>query len=266
VSVTVVILALDEAARISPTLAAIRACGAMALVVDGGSRDGTQDLVRAAGHQVVERTFDSFASQRNAAMALVQTPFVLFVDADEILTTHLWKEVAEAIEAGCDAAWVPTMDYFAGRWMLHGGWYPQPHLRLLRVGCSTYEGAVHEAVRFLSDAPTVVTLVHPLFHLSHLTLSHYLRKLDRYTEIEAASRSGPPWLMLGRGCLEAAAVIVQRLILRRGWKDGPQGVVGAVSYAFYRFTIWGKAATASTAQEPDVEEAERLWGRLHRRP
>lgn len=256
-----VILALNEVERISSTLAAVSELGVTALVMDGGSTDGTQDLVRSAGHQVVERTFDGFAAQRNAAMKEVRTRFVLFVDADEILTADLWAEVAVVVDKGCDAAWVPTLDYFAGRWMLHGGWYPQAHLRLLRIGCATYEGVVHEEVRFIAAAPRVTTLVHPLIHVSHLTLSHYLRKLDRYTEIESTARHGSPWLMLGRGVLEAAAVIIQRLLLRRGWRDGPQGVVGAVSYAFYRFTIWAKAATASTAGDPDVQEAQRAWAR-----
>ncbi len=258
-SVGVVILALNEAARLPATLAAVGACGVTALVVDGGSTDGTQELVRKAGHQVVERPFDGFASQRNAALKLAGTPYVLFVDADEILTSGLWADVQAAVAGGCDAAWIPTLDHFAGRWMLHGGWYPQPHLRLLRTSRTTYEGAVHERVRFLVDDPQVVRLTHPLIHLSHLTVSHYLQKLDRYTEIEAAGRPGSPWLLVGRGCAEAIAVIVQRLVLRRAWRDGPQGVVGAVSYAFYRFTVWGKAASSSAASPPDVHEAERLW-------
>lgn len=259
--VAVVVLALDEAERILPTLTALTAVGVEALVVDGGSTDGTPEVVRSAGHECVTRTFDGFSAQRNWAMVRSTKEYVLFVDADEVVTPELWRDVLAAVEMDCDAGWIPTLDYFAGRWMLHGGWYPQPHLRLLKRTSVRFEGDVHEEARFLVEDPRIATLDHPLVHRSHITLSHYLRKLDRYTEIEAGSRTGSPWLLVGRGCTEGIAVLVHRLVVRQGWRDGPQGVVGAVSYAFYRFTIWAKAATATSVMDDTTAEAQRVWRR-----
>lgn len=253
-AVTVVVLALNEEARIEPALRAARGVGYAVLVVDGGSSDRTIEVARSAGCEVQERPFDTFSRQRNWAMDQVRTSYVLFVDADELVHPALAHEIARAVEDEVDAAWVPTFDYFAGRWMLHGGWYPQPHLRLLRRRVARFEGAVHERVRFVTPRPEVVRLTQPLLHRSHLTVSHYLQKLDRYTEIEAREVRGRPGVLVLRGLAEAAAVLVRRLLVESGWRDGAHGVVGAGLYATYRFSIYAKAAT-STPVEPDTTDA-----------
>ncbi|HUP85612.1 MAG TPA: glycosyltransferase [Acidimicrobiales bacterium] len=261
VDVTVVVLALDEESAIAPTLAAARTAGFDVLVVDGGSTDGTVPLAERHGCQVVVRPFTTFSEQRNWALAQVSTAYVLFVDADELLHPALAGAVRGAVDDAVDGAWVPTLDYFAGRWMTHGGWYPQPHLRLLRREVAQFEGEVHERVRFLIRRPKVVRLDEPLLHRSHLSVGHYLRKLDRYTSIEADRLRGTGNRLVARGSAEAAAVLVRRLLLQRGWRDGFHGVVGAGLYAAYRFTMYAKAAT----REPlDLETPEAALDRLRR--
>jgi glycosyltransferase involved in cell wall biosynthesis len=261
--VTICIIALDEESRIASTLEAARATGAPVLVVDGGSTDRTVAVAEEAGCRVVRHLFAGFAEQRNWAMGQVETEYVLFVDADEVVTAELMDDVGEAIEQTVDAAWVPTLDYFAGRWMLNGGWYPQPHLRLLKVGSGHFGGSVHEAVSFDVPDPVVVTLVHPLLHRSHMTLTDYLGKLDRYTEIEAAEVTGSPWLLMARGIGEALAVLVRRMLWQRGWRDGYRGLIGAVFYAFYRFTIYAKAAASQATEAPTGETGMSRWRTEH---
>jgi glycosyltransferase involved in cell wall biosynthesis len=255
----VVVLARDEAERIGPTLHAARDAGFPVTVVDGGSTDGTVAAAHAAGCVVHSRAFDDFASQRNWALDVVEEDYVLFVDADEIIVPELADDVRAAVGAGVDAAWIPTLDYFAGRWMLHGGWYPQPHLRLVRRGTARFVGAVHEELRFTGATPHVTALVHPLLHRSHLSLGHYLRKLDRYTEVEATTRRGRPSVLLARGIGEGVAVLGDRLVRRSAWRDGVPGVIGALAYAFYRFAIHAKAATAGAREPDDPQTAMRRW-------
>ncbi|MEA3075338.1 MAG: N-acetylglucosaminyl-diphospho-decaprenol L-rhamnosyltransferase [Actinomycetota bacterium] len=259
--VTVVVLALDEEARIEPTLRAALDAGFAVLVVDGGSTDATVAMAERSGATVTSRPFDGFAEQRNWALDQVTTPYALFVDADELLHPELVTEIAAAVGDGVDGAWIPTLDYFAGRWMTHGGWYPQPHVRLLRRGAARFEGSVHEAVRFAGSA-NVVRLEQPLLHRSHLTVGDYLRKLDRYTTIEAREKHGRPSRLLARGVAEAVAVLARRLVVQSGWRDGLHGIVGAVLYATYRFTIYAKAATATPVDEDTPEAA---LARLRRR-
>lgn len=264
--VTVVVLAMDEEQRITPTLNSARECGLGVLIVDGGSMDATVAIAEEAGCAVVTHPFNSFAEQRNWALDHCPTPYALFVDADELLHPALAAEVRLAARTGVDGAWVPTLDYFAGRWMMHGAWYPQPHLRLVRSGAARFDGAVHERVVFTIPHPRVERLDQPLLHRSHLSVSHYLRKLDRYTEIEATAVEGRPWRLIIRGFSEAGSVILHRIVFRAGWRDGVHGLVGAVLYATYRFTIYAKAATRVPVDgdQPDVA-LERLARQRRRR-
>lgn len=263
-AVTVVVLALDEESRIEPTLRAARSAGYQVLVVDGGSADQTVELAERAGCAVRVRPFDGFAEQRNWALGVVQTPYVLFIDADELLHPALAREVNAAVAQGVDGGWIPTLDYFAGRWLLHGGWYPQPHLRLLRRSVASFERSVHERVRFNASNPKVLRLHEPLLHRSHLTVSDYLRKLDRYTTIEAQAVTGRPSHLLLRGSLEAGLVLVRRLLVQAGWRDGVHGFVGAALYSMYRFSIYAKAATATPIEADTCQVAlARLRERRH---
>jgi glycosyltransferase involved in cell wall biosynthesis len=255
---TAVVIATDEAARIGPTLAALREVELPIVMVDGGSKDDTVAMAEAAGATVMTRPFDNFAAQRNWALDHVTSAYVLFVDADEIVTPELADEVRIAVNAGADAASVPTLDYFAGRWMVHGAWFPQRHIRLIRVGKARFAQDVHEALQ-LPPTASVAELNAPLLHVSHVRLSDYLQKLDRYTEIEARALHGRPTVLLLRGTAQFVMVLGHRLVLRGGWRDGVHGWVGAMNYAFYRFTIFAKAATAIPRDDVSVDAARLRW-------
>lgn len=257
---TVVILTRNEEARIGAAIAAATDGGFPVLVVDSGSADGTKDAVAATAAAWAEHDFDDFAGQRNWALDQVATDYVLFVDADELLPEELSAEVAEAVDAGVDGATVPTLDYFAGRWLLHGGAFPQRHVRLVRRGAGRFTREVHERVAFDDPSADVRDLETPLLHLSHIRLTNYIQKLDRYTEADADLQPRrSPARAVAQGVAEAAAVLGDRIVRKAAWRDGPHGVVAAVSYAFYRFTIHAKAATHAALDEPTVEAGMARW-------
>ena len=82
-----VIPALDEAAGIGATLAALqaaRAAGAEVIVVDGGSRDGTAAVAAPLGDRVMEAPRGR-ASQMNAGATAARGELLVFLHADTIL-------------------------------------------------------------------------------------------------------------------------------------------------------------------------------------
>jgi glycosyltransferase involved in cell wall biosynthesis len=256
-----VVLAKDAADRLAATLSSLTAAGLPVVVIDSGSVDDTVAVAEKGGARVLHRALDNFSAQRNWAMDQVDAPYVLFVDSDELVTSELAAEVRAAVRANVDGAWIPTLDYFAGRWLLHGIAYPQPHLRLLKRSSSRFRGAVHETVTFSVDRPEIARLRHPLLHVSHTTISRYLAKMDRYTDIEAGEREGRPWRLIGRGAGEAVAVFA-RGMSRGAWRDGVQGVAHTALYSFYRFTIGAKAAVAAShADQPTASDAMGRWRR-----
>src|SRR5262249_1650240 len=119
------VIAQDEAHRIERCLHSLAFADEI-VVVDGGSTDGTAELARAAGARVVHHPFTDFRSQHKFATEAAGGPWVFSVDADEVVSAELAAEVRAAADAGdCAAYRVPHLDYMFGRWVRHGGWYPQ---------------------------------------------------------------------------------------------------------------------------------------------
>jgi glycosyltransferase involved in cell wall biosynthesis len=137
--ISVVILTLNEADSLQRSLDSV-AFSDDILVVDSGSTDGTADIARAAGARVVTRAFDSFAGQRNFAMdtGAFRNPWVLHLDADEVVTPELRDELQALARAGAAAAFpvyrIPSRLIFMGRWLRHAGMYPAYQVRFGRAG------------------------------------------------------------------------------------------------------------------------------------
>ncbi len=158
------------------------------LVFDAYSTDRTVEIAQKHGARVVQRAFDNFAAQRNAALQAVDAEWVLFVDADERVTPALAHEVRQAIagngEGGQAGWWVPRHNYMIGHRMRGGGWSPDYQLRLLRRGRARYDPArpVHETVLLDGEAGY---LENALIHYNYDSVAQFLSKMMRYTELEA---------------------------------------------------------------------------------
>jgi glycosyltransferase involved in cell wall biosynthesis len=185
VPVSVVILASNEEANITPCLESVQWAGEV-FVVDSWSTDKTVEIARALGAKVCAHTFASFASQRNWALDNLPFSFewVLMLDADEVIppetATALAKVVTEPNNP-YQGFYLNRRLFFWGRWLRHGGIYPSWILRLLKRGKVTFED------RPLSEYAVVGGPVgrirEPFDHLDHRPLSHWIKKHNRYADL-----------------------------------------------------------------------------------
>jgi glycosyltransferase involved in cell wall biosynthesis len=239
---TAVILTLDEAAHIIPCLESL-AWADRLVVLDSFSRDGTAELARQWGSEVLTHPFDNYAQQRNYALSAVSTDWVLFVDADERATPELAAEVRSAMKGPIRAWEVPRHNYIFGRLTLGGGWYPDYQLRLVRRGFAQYERPVHEIG--VVDGP-VGRLSQPLIHLNYQDVAHFRRKQRAYVKVDA-------YALYQRGVrprpytplLQPMRQFWWRFVSLRGYRDGLHGLRLSLFMAYYE---WRK-----------VRELQRLW-------
>mgnify|MGYP001176861687 CR=1 FL=1 len=248
----VVILTLNEARFLPECLASVAGLGERVLVVDSGSSDGTVEIARQLGAEVVYRAFTGFAEQRNAALALVTQPWVLFLDADERLTRPLQQEIRRAIATAADDVAgfaIPRRNRVLGRELRGGGWWPDYQVRLLRVGRARYTPGreVHETVDVDGD---VVRLREPLLHLNYDSWAEFRDKQRRYARMGAAiiQRDGPlprRRAYVGRPAREAW----RRFVGLSGYRDGVLGFKLALSLAWYEFRMVGWARSRTTAKD-----------------
>jgi glycosyltransferase involved in cell wall biosynthesis len=181
-----IILTFNESANIEACIASL-AVADQILVFDSFSEDDTVALAHKAGAEVIQRAFDHYAGQRNAALlaAAGKADWVLFVDADERVTPELAAEIRAALDKPDIAGWrIPRHNFIFGRLTCGAGWYPDYQTRLLRLGAAHYDPArqVHELV--VLDGPAG-TLEHALVHQNYQDLAQFHRKQQRYSAYDA---------------------------------------------------------------------------------
>jgi glycosyltransferase involved in cell wall biosynthesis len=216
-------------------------------VYDAESGDGTAAAARALGATVVSRQWLGFARARVDAAALVRTPWVFMLDADERLTPDLRAEIASLEPPhDIDAYSIARMNFFCGRWIRGAGWWPDRLVRLFRNGRVVIEArnadsqrSVHETWR---AAGGCAQLRAPLEHHSYPTIESYREKFARYTSLEAEAMRGRSSLGALIGAwLMAPLRSLWLLIGRRGILDGWRGAYLSVASACYPAVVRWKA-------------------------
>jgi glycosyltransferase involved in cell wall biosynthesis len=135
--IAVVVLTLNEERNLPDCLASVQPLPCELYVIDSGSTDRTVTLARNAGATVLSHPFENYALQRNWALANIPSmcEWVLNLDADERLTPELAGEIRETLAsapADIDGYILRRRTVFMGRWIRHGGHYPNHQLRLFR--------------------------------------------------------------------------------------------------------------------------------------
>lgn len=142
-SVTIVILTFNEEKHIERCLRSVFQVTRSVFVVDSFSNDRTREIALALGAQVWQHEFKHHAAQLQWALGSLpfNTEWVMRVDADEIISPALAKEICEKLSATSreiNAYLVYRLIRFKGKVIRYGG-ISQWVLRLWRTGTADIE-------------------------------------------------------------------------------------------------------------------------------
>lgn len=161
------------------------------VVYDSHSSDRTAEIAVRHGARFIQRRFDNYAAQRNAALSEVpyRHPWVLMVDADERTPADLVAEMAQAV-AGADPDTVlfrmRRKDMFLGRWLRHSGGYPTWFGRLLRPGRVRVEREVNE--EYIPDGKLAYLNAHLIHYPFNKGMAYWFERHNRYSTMEAQAK------------------------------------------------------------------------------
>jgi glycosyltransferase involved in cell wall biosynthesis len=190
--VSVLILTLNEESNLAECIDSC-AWSDDIVVFDSMSEDRTVEIAREKGARVIERRFDNYAGQRNAALTTVEYkhPWVLMVDADERVPPDLAAEIQSAVAAAGEHVAMYRMrrkDHFLGKWLRRSSGYPSWFGRLVRLGRIRVEREVNE--EYIADG----RVEHLESHLRHFPfnrgIAYWFERHNRYSTMEAASKLG----------------------------------------------------------------------------
>jgi len=253
-TLSVILITRNEEANLRDCLASLGGLAQQVVVVDTASTDGTISIAQEFGATIAQPAdWPGFGPQKNRALDLATSDWVLSLDADERLTPELQAEIAGALEkpgnSTCFA--IPRLSWYCGRFIRHSGWNPDYVDRLFQRGTARFsDDLVHE--RLIPSGP-VVRLKNHMLHYSFMNYSQVLQKIDRYSSASAEQafakgKRSSPLAAIGHGVWS----FFRTYVIRLGFLDGSQGFSLALANAqgsYYRYMKICELIKASKADK-----------------
>jgi len=241
-SLSVVIITFNEEANLARTLASV-AWADEIVVVDSGSTDRTREVAESFHGRFHVEQWKGFAAQKNFALAKATGDWILSLDADEEVEPALADEIRTVLAANpsVDGFLISRKNFFLGRWIRHGGFYPDRKLRLFRRGAGQFEDRpVHEDLRIEG---TTASLKHHLLHHAYPTIEGYLEHMNRYSSLGAkmAAEKHPRGFSFVDIVIRPGLTFFYNYFVRLGFLDGREGLLLHLYHAQYVSWKYAKA-------------------------
>lgn len=236
---SVAMVAMDEAENLARTLESVKWADEIVLI-DSGSTDATVEIAKSFGATVYVESWKGYGGQVNAALDKCSHPWVLNLDADEEVSPALAAEIQTLLQAepAMQAYTVPRLNLIFGRWMRHGGLYPDRKLRLFRKGVARLAEDTEPHATPKTTVP-VGELKGDLLHYQYPTLAVYIEHMHSYSRssVPLVLRSGRDSRSVGsfvvNMLLNPVAVFFYNYVVRGGFLDGREGLLFHLNHSLY---------------------------------
>lgn len=242
IKLSVVIITFNEEKNIGRCLEAAKKVADEIVVVDSYSTDQTKNICLSHGVRFVEHAFEGYVQQKNYANSQASNPYILNLDADEVLSDELIQSILQVKKNWThDGYMINRITNYCGKWIKHGGWYPDPKLRLYDVRKGKWEGQnLHEKFVLYNEAH-IGKLKGDLLHYSYHSIKQHIDQFNKFTEIAAQTEA-----QNGRkiGIIKIIFYPIWKFkrdyFFKLGFMDGYYGFVIAAISAFASFVKYVK--------------------------
>ncbi|MGA9117629.1 MAG: glycosyltransferase family 2 protein [Bacteroidota bacterium] len=239
---SVVLTTLNEERNVERCLGSVRWADEV-VVVDSFSRDGTVERARAFTDRIYQHEYPGSSRQVERGIGYARGPWILVLDADEEVTPPLAAEIRETLAADPDAAGFDILRKPSafGRWIEHGGWFPDYQFRLFRK--DRYRANHREVHGGFEPLGKKGRLRHLLLHHTYETIYSYVGKMNDYTSLQVSTMLAErPGIRVVRRdlLLHPLSHFLRMYFSRRGYRDGFHGFVLALLDAVYTLLLYAK--------------------------
>jgi glycosyltransferase involved in cell wall biosynthesis len=273
VTLSVVIITHNEEANLGRTLSGVKALVSGGkgeiIVVDSASTDRTVEIAKSFGAKVFVEEWKGYAAQKNSAIDKATGNWILSLDADEEVSDGMREFLLLILFGSHSGEFVNfrggvlfgRRNYFLGRWIRRGGFYPDTKIRLFRPGTARFEDRpVHEDIQLATGLPKYdpqptynMGDAIDIIHHSYPTLSDYIEHMNRYSSLGAemvvAKANGKIRFSVANIVLRPLATFVYNYFLRLGFLDGREGLLLHLYHAVYVSWKYAKAWELSRQQQ-----------------
>lgn len=246
-TLSVAMITMNEEANLPRTLESVRFADEI-VIVDSHSTDRTLEIARAFNSKVFVEDFKGHGGQKNSAIDKCTCDWILLLDADEMLSPELQQSIRSMLSTtpSHSAFWISRSNLIFGRWMRHGGFYPDRKLRLFRRGAArmTNEASPHSTP--LCEG-TTGRLTGDLLHYAYPTLPLYIEHMNRYSNemarlaLARRKTSRSAFAFVWNVVLNPVATFLYNYVFRLGFLDGREGLLLHLYHSVYVSWKYAKA-------------------------
>lgn len=227
VRLSVVLIVKNEALNLAACLDSVKDLADEIVVLDAGSDDETVNVAESYQANVyVNADWPGFGKQRQIAQQYASGDWIFMLDADERVTPELSGEIREIVNkiTPDKGFYMPRLSWVFGRYIRHGGWYPDYVLRLYPRHLGQYnDSLVHEKV-VLDKSVQTEKLKGDMLHYTYDDLNHYLTKSANYAKAWSQQRQARgKKTSLWTAWMHGLACFMKMYVFRLGFLDGKQG-------------------------------------------
>lgn len=212
------------------------------VVIDNSSSDKTVEIARKFTKNVYTRENHLMLNiNKNFGFEKAQGPWILNLDADEVVTPELGKEMALRVSdpSNQQGYWIERKNIIFGTWIQHGLWWPDKQLRLFKKNKGKFPCQnIHEYIHV--DGP-VGELTEPMLHYNYTTISEYLQTIDRCSKSEALLLKDSAYKIHWTDAVRfPVSDFIKIFFAQKAYKDGLHGLVLSIFQAFYSFVTFAR--------------------------
>ena len=234
-----VLITYNEEQNLSVTLQKLTWCDEI-IVVDSGSTDDTLLVAKQFGCTIFKRPFDGYGTQKRFAVAQAKNDWVLCIDADELLSDGLVKEIKEEMKnPTADAYLMPMNLVFMGKEFKYGKESGRHFMRLFNKTKGNFNtNTVHEKIELDGTTKKLKNLI---YHYSYTSFLQYFDKFNKYSTYGAQEgfKKGKT-----RGMMAVIAAVplnfLKYYLVEKNFLNGISGFNWSVLNAFYHFAKYIK--------------------------
>lgn len=241
--ISAVIITFNEERNIARCLKSLQEIADEIIVLDSFSNDRTEEICRSFDKvKFFTNTFEEYGKQKNLAVSKATYSLVLSLDADEAVSEPLASSILKIKEKReFDGYYCKRMTNYCGKWIRHGGWYPDAQLRLWDIRKGKWDdSSIHEKV-ILPDSCKTAFLQGDLLHYSYYSITQHINQVNKYTDLNSE-------LAFARGKKSNLLQIISRqawkfsldFIFKGGFLDGYYGFIIAAISSFATFLKYVK--------------------------
>lgn len=242
-TLSVAIITLNEEKNLERTLNSVKSFADEIIIVDSGSTDKTEEIAKKFGAKFYSQTWLGYGPQRNRAIDLSNSEWVLNIDADEEISEKLAKvikNIKESKNTGFEIYKINFMSVCFNKKIRFGGWSNTFRIRLFKKSAGRFnENDVHE--EFISEDLKIGKIKEYIYHHSYSDLEDYFDKFNKYTTLGAIEyyKKKKKTNLLSI-VLSPIYKFIRMYIFRLGFLDGLEGFLLATTSSLYTMVKYYK--------------------------